>query len=181
MSARVVLFVPVCGDAFVLYTDASGGGVGACLHVLREEDKLPVAFFSRQLRGAEHHYSVTELESLAIVAALIHLEYYLYGVPVKVYTDHKACASLLTSSHLNRRLMRLALKIQDRAVDIRYNPGRCNGNAVGLSRQDWCEDDVAEPCPGVVDQTGPSDQVSRQRQRSREKERKKEKYKKDEG
>ncbi len=46
--------------------------------------------------------------------------------------------------------MRLALKIQDRAVDIRYRPGRCNGNADGLSRQDWCEDDVAEPCPGVV-------------------------------
>ncbi len=184
LCARVVLFVPVCSDVFVLYTDAAGGGVGACLHVLREEYELPVAFFSRQLRGAKHHYSVTELESLAIVAALIHFKYYLYGVPVTVYTDHKACTSLLTSSHLNRCLMRLALKIQDRAVDIRYRPGRCNGNADGLSRQDWCEDEVAEPCPGVVDQTGPSGQVlaggsvgpaSVDKDRSRENERKKEK------
>ncbi len=96
----LVLFICACArsDIFVLHTDASGGGVGACLHVLREKDELPVAFFSRQLRGVEHHYSVTEFEILAMVAAPIHFDYYLYGVSVTVYTDHKACASLLTSS-----------------------------------------------------------------------------------
>ena len=61
---------------FVLYTDASGGRVGACLHVRRKEQELPVAFFSRQLRGAEKSYYVTELEGVAVV----------------VYTDHHACS-----------------------------------------------------------------------------------------
>ncbi len=39
--------------------------------------------------------------------------------------------------------MRLALKIMDREVDIRYRCGRDNANADGLSRQDW-DDDEAE-------------------------------------
>ena len=53
-----------------------------------------MAFYSRQLQGAEHHYSVTELESLAIVAAVKHFEFYLYGAAFTVYTDHR-CMSLL--------------------------------------------------------------------------------------
>ena len=56
-------------DTFVLYTDASGWELGACLHDIREEELL-VALYSHQLQGAEHHYSVTELESLSIVAAV---------------------------------------------------------------------------------------------------------------
>ncbi len=77
LCKRVVLYVPLLTDEFCLYTDASGVGIGACLHVVREGDELPVAFFSRQLRGAEKRYSVTELESLAIVAVVAHFNVYL--------------------------------------------------------------------------------------------------------
>ncbi len=126
---RVILYVPTLSDSFVLYTDASGDGLGACLHVIREEEELPVAFYSRQLQGAETKYTVTELEALAIVAAIQHFEFYLYGAPVVVFTDHKACTSLLTSTHVNKRLMRLALKLQGMALDIQYRPGKENGNA----------------------------------------------------
>ncbi len=149
LCSRVV--VPVCSDSFVLYTDASGRGIGTCLHVSRDNEELPGAFYSRQLRGAEATYTVTELEALAIVAALLHFEFYLYGAPVVVYTDHRACTSLLSSTHLNRRLMRLALKIMDRDVDIRYRPGRDNANTDGLSRQDW--DDHAAECVSCASQT----------------------------
>ena len=106
----VVLNVPSVGENFVLYTDASGGGVGAYLHVRRKDQELPVAFFSRQLQGKEKNYSVTELESLAVVAAIKHLEFYLYGAPVTVFTDHRACVSLLTSPHLNRRLKHFCIE-----------------------------------------------------------------------
>ncbi len=102
LCSRVALHVPVCSDSFVLYTDASGRDIGACLHVSRDNEELPVAFYSRQLRGTEATYTVTELETLAIVAALLHFEFYLYGAPVVVYTDHRACTSLLSSTHLNR-------------------------------------------------------------------------------
>ncbi len=71
-----------------------------------------------------------------------------------VFTDHKACTSLLTSTHLNKRLMRLALKLQGMALDIQYRPGKENGNADGLSRQGWEDDVPVEPRPGVC-QTHP--------------------------
>ena len=80
---------------------------------------------------------MTELESLAIVAAIKHFEFYLYGVPVTIFTDHRACVFLLTSPHLNRRLKRFALSLQGQAMQIFYRPGKSNGNADGLSRQDW--------------------------------------------
>ena len=86
----------ICSGKF-----ASGDGVGACLHVVRDELELPVAFYSRQLRGAEKNYSVTELEFLAIVSAVRHFEYFLYGRSVTIYTDHRACVSLLSSKRIS--------------------------------------------------------------------------------
>ncbi len=79
LSCNVVLFVPTPSDRFIAYTDASGAGVGACLHADREDGEVPISFYSRQLRGAEKNYSVTELESLAIVSAINHYDRYLYS------------------------------------------------------------------------------------------------------
>ncbi len=72
-----VLNVPGPDDIFVLQTDASAGGVGAVLNVVRGDQTLPVAFFSKQLQGAERRYSATELEALAV-----------YTVKMKVCTAH---------------------------------------------------------------------------------------------
>ncbi len=59
-------------DKFILETDASGAGVGAVLSVRRGEELLPVAFFSKQLQGAEHRYSAQELEGLGLFKAVRH-------------------------------------------------------------------------------------------------------------
>ena len=47
------LTIPNVSDSFRLHTDASGAGLGAVLSVVRSEEELPVAFFSKQLQGAE--------------------------------------------------------------------------------------------------------------------------------
>ncbi len=41
LSCNVVLFVPTPSDRFIVYTDASGVGVGACLHADREDGEVP--------------------------------------------------------------------------------------------------------------------------------------------
>ena len=132
---NVSLVIPSTADTFTLHTDASGHGIGACLHIIRDGEELPVAFYSRQLQGAERNYSITELETLAIVASLKHFEYYTYGISLSIYTDHKACTSLLTSAVLNNRLKRMSLYLQDKDITILYRPGTESANADGFSRQ----------------------------------------------
>ena len=135
LSNNVILTIPSISDTYTLHTDASGFGIGACLHVIREGQELPVAFYSRQLQGAEKNYSITELETLAIVASLKHFEYYVYGTTLSIFTDHKACTALLTSSVLNNRLKRMTLYLQDKDITINYRPGAESSNADGFSRQ----------------------------------------------
>ncbi len=77
--------------------------------------------------------------------AISHFEVYLYGQTFDVYTDHKPCLALQTGSHLNKRLRRLALKLQGWNVSIKYRPGIENRNADGLSWRNW-ENDDADVC-----------------------------------
>jgi len=136
-----VLVIPSSEDVFVLHTDASGRGIGACLHVVRKDRELPAGFFSRQLRGAEKNYSVTELESLAILAALKHFEFHVYGKEITVVTDHKPCLALLGGVGLNKRLLRFALALQQFHITIIHRPGAVHCNADGMSRQSWPADE----------------------------------------
>ncbi len=151
LCANVLLYTLSPDDDLKLYTDASGDGIGACLHGVRDGEELPIAFFSRQLRPAERNYSITELESLAIVAALRHFERLVYAKPVEIVTDHKACLALLSGKGLNKRLLRFALALQDRPIKITFRPGAQHGNADGFSRQSWCLDKMKiEPDPGGI-------------------------------
>ncbi len=86
----VVLHIPCVSDGFILYTDPSECGLGVCLYILRDKEEFPIAFFSRQLRWAEKTFSVMKLEALAIIAAVLHFEFYFYGSSLVVYTDYRA-------------------------------------------------------------------------------------------
>ena len=136
ISHSCVLCIPLPEDVFSLVTDASGLGIGAVLQVWREERWEAAAFFSRQTRGAEQRYSATELEALALVESVKHFAYYLYGRTFTVYTDHKPLCQLLTSDRLNPRLRKIAMKMQHWLVSIEYLPGRDNGFADALSREE---------------------------------------------
>ena len=130
------LCIPLPSDKFSVVTDASGRGIGGVLQVYWEEEWQPTAFFSRQLRGAEHRYSATELEALALVATVEHFGYYLYGKQFTTYTDRKLLEQLLSSDRLNPRLRRMAYKLQHWMVRVEYIPGEKNTFADALSREE---------------------------------------------
>ena len=132
-----VLTIPSQGDCFVLHADASGLGVGATLNVCRKGEDMPVAYFSKQLQGAQQFYSATELEMLAIYLGVQHFDHFLVGTEFVVVTDHKALIYLLHSKKLNRRLYGWMLKLLDFTFSIVYRPGEHHQDADGLSRQDW--------------------------------------------
>ena len=58
--------LPSGGGGFVVYTDASGVGLG---YVLMKNDKV-IAYDSRQLKEHEKKYDAHDLELAAIVLAL---------------------------------------------------------------------------------------------------------------
>ncbi len=96
-----------------------------------------MSFFSKKLKPAETRYSATELECLAIIRAVEHFAVYLTGRSFTVQTYHRALQFLQQSRHLNGRLTRWALTLQQYIFDIKYRPGKNNGNADSLSCQAW--------------------------------------------
>ena len=128
------LTLPVPADEFLLQTDASGVGLGAVLSVVRKGEELSVAFYSKKLLPRERRYSASELEGLAVVAAVQHFQPYLITHPFTVETDHRALVFLTSAQHKNGRLARWAMKLQPYSFTVRYRPGSLNANADVLSR-----------------------------------------------
>jgi hypothetical protein len=119
-------------------TDASDGAIGAWLGQPDENGVLrPVAYYSRQLHGAELNYDVHDKELLAIVEMFRAWRHYLSGAkfPVKVITDHKNLTYFLTTKVLTGRHIRWWEKIVEFDFTIHHQKGSENARADALSRQ----------------------------------------------
>lgn len=57
-------------------------------------DQHVITFARRSLTETEQRYSQTEHEALAVILACEQLQLYVYGKPVRVYTDHKPLAGI---------------------------------------------------------------------------------------
>ena len=138
LTSAPVLAYPSFERGFILETDACISGIGAVLSQLQlDELPHPVAYASRALSQAECRYSITELETLAVVWAISHFHSYLYGHSVVVYTDHSAVRAVLESSKPSAKHARWWTKVYGsgiRNLKIRYRPGKANANADALSR-----------------------------------------------
>ena len=138
LSSAPLLAFPKFDQEFVLETDASGLGLGAVLSQRQPDGKIhPVAFASSALSPCEKNYSVTELETLAVVWAVSHFQCYLYGQEVVVYTDHSAVCTILSSPHGSGKHARWWVKVHGggiKSMQIGHRSGRENTNADALSR-----------------------------------------------
>ena len=137
-----ILVYPDFSKPFHLETDASALGLGAVLSQLQADGKLhPVAYASRTVSDAERSYSVTELETLAVVWSISHFHSYLYGHDVTVHTDHMAVKAVLGGSDLYGKHARWWQKVYAagiRKLELVYHSGKENRHADALSRL---------PCP----------------------------------
>ena len=85
------LAYPHFGEEFTLETDTSIQELGVVLSQKQADQKLhPVVYASRALNPTEENYSVTELQTLAVVWVITHYHSYLYGGDVTVITDYSA-------------------------------------------------------------------------------------------
>ena len=136
-SAPLLAYLSL-SQPFTLETDSSIEGLGAILSQPQDDGLLhPVAYASRSLSAAERNYSVTELETLAVVWGITHFIPYLYGHDVTVLTDHTAVKAILQTPNPSGKHARWWTKVYAsgvKNVKIQYWPGRLNVSADALSR-----------------------------------------------
>ena len=131
LTLAPVLVLPIGRDGFVVYSDASRQGLGC---VLIQNDRV-IAYASRQLKKHEQNYPTHDLELAAVVFSLKIWRHYLYGVPCRIFTDHKSLQYIFTHKVLNLRQRRWLEFIKDYDCTIEYHPGKANVVEDALSRR----------------------------------------------
>ena len=129
---------PNYSKSFVLFTDASKSGLGACLCQEGEDGAMrPLGYFSKVLSETQRRYSTTKREGFALISGLRHFQYSLLGYMTIVCTDHKPLVSLFsTKLPQDTALARWSLAIQAFNIIVKYYPGKYNVVADYLSRLD---------------------------------------------
>jgi hemerythrin superfamily protein len=115
--------------------DASKTGVGAMYGQGKDWISCrPAGFMSKKFSSAQQHYAVHEMETLAILEALLKWEDKLIGKRIHVITDHKALEFFKTQIWLSNRQQRWTDYMSRFNFDITYVKGEYNKVADCLSR-----------------------------------------------
>ncbi|KAJ4953830.1 hypothetical protein NE237_030662 [Protea cynaroides] len=126
-----ILTILIPGQPFILYTDASGLGLGC---VLMQGEQV-IAYASRQLKTHEKNYPTHDLELTTVVHAVKIWRHYLYGEKFQIKSDHKSLTYLFNQKELNMRQRRWLKLLKDYDCDIQYHLGKANVVADALSRK----------------------------------------------
>ncbi|XP_051129716.1 uncharacterized protein LOC127250458 [Andrographis paniculata] len=94
LTSAPVLALPVEGEDFEVYSDASKRGLGC---VLMQNQRV-IAYVSRQLKPHEENYPTHDLEMAAVVFALKIWRHYLYGAHCKMFIDHQSKANVVADA-----------------------------------------------------------------------------------
>ena len=128
LTTAPVLALPDFEKPFELVADACQ--VPCAIGAVLLQSGRPVAFYSRKCAGPELRYGVSDLEMLAVIAALREWRCYMQGRPFKIVTDHKPNTYLDNNSSVNSHtLQRRARWLEiSSAYDYiwEYRPGRLN-------------------------------------------------------
>ena len=112
--------------------DSSQDGLGA---VLIQKGK-PLEYRSRSLSESERRYAQIEKELLAVTYAAEKFHDYIYGRPVKIYTDHHPLITIIKKplQDTPKRLQTMLLRLQKYDIELLYKAGRDMVLADTLSR-----------------------------------------------
>lgn len=134
LSSGPIVRAPDPKRTFVLRSDASDTCIGAVL--MQDHDGVlhPVSYTSRQLLPREQNYSTIERECLALVWAIEKFHIFVYGTQFVVQTDHQLLQYLAKAKHLNSRVLRWSLALQEYSFVIQHIRGSDNSGADFMSR-----------------------------------------------
>ena len=120
-------------------TDASNLAMGGVYSQQYDNGWHPVAFFSRQFKGAEIRYGTPDQEMLAIVQCFKTWRHYIDGskFPVEVITDHKNLQGFMKQPRLNGRQARWCFFLTPFDFTIKYRAGILNPADAPSRRPDY--------------------------------------------
>lgn len=133
-TSAPVLAHPDFQRDFIVTTDASSWAIGYVLSQNFDDGEHPIAYGSRQLKGAELNYSNTDREMLAVVKGVEHFRTYLYGKRFLIRTDHQALALINKGKPTTQRVCKWLLEMNDYDFTIEYVPATKIRHADALSR-----------------------------------------------
>ena len=126
---------PKSNDPVWVICDASMAGIGAMYGQGETwQTCRPAGFMSKKFSSAQTNYRVFEMETIAILEALLKWEDKLLGRRIRVVTDHKALEFFKTQRRLNSRQSRWMEFLARFDYDITYIKGETNLVADALSR-----------------------------------------------
>ena len=132
-----ILRTPNWEKPFLVFTDASGEGVGATLAQLDDEGfDHPIYYASLQLTLAEMNYTVTEKEGLGVIFALKKFRHYLLRTKATVVTDHQALVYRLDKLNATGRIARWIILLKEFDLEIVHRAGTKHGKEVGVVSED---------------------------------------------
>lgn len=134
LSSKPIVRAPNVQKEFFLRTDASDSGIGAVLMQEHEGVLHPISYASRQLLPRETRYSAIERECLALVWAIEKFHLFLYGTTFTIQTDHQPLLYLSRAKHINSRVLRWSLALQEYSFKVEHIKGSENVGADYLSR-----------------------------------------------
>ena len=121
-----------------LEADASDAALGGVLSQLQKDTGKwhPIAFFSKQFKGAEVHYATPDKELMAIVECFKHWRHYLDGSQhiIEVWSDHQNLQGFMKQPKINGRQARWLVYLTPYDFIIKHRPGLLNP-ADGPSRR----------------------------------------------
>lgn len=134
LTSAPIMAYPCFELPFTLHTDASDYGLGAVLSQKQDNKERVIAYASRTLVAAEKNYSATKKELLGIVWAVRYFRPYLTGNKFDIFTDHYSLQWLQKMEHGSATFQRWRDDLAQYNFEVKYKPGKNNGNADGLSR-----------------------------------------------
>src|ERR1700722_1735471 len=115
--------------------DASASGIGAIYGQGQTwQTCRPTGFMSKKFTGAQLNYCVFEMETIAILEALLRWEDKLIGNQLNVVTDRRALEFFKTQQQLSSHQMQWMEYLSRFDYDIQYIKGTSNKVADSLSR-----------------------------------------------
>eukprot|EP00035_Acanthoeca_spectabilis_P020257 m.431879 g.431879 ORF g.431879 m.431879 type:complete len:1002 (-) comp17364_c0_seq1:98-3103(-) len=136
LTSAPVLRQPDFALPFTISVDACDTAMGSVLHQDFDDGVHPVEFYSSSFSDTEQRYAARDKEALALIKAVRHFRYHLWGSPfrVRLFTDHQSLQHLTTQQTLSGRLWRWYEELADLTFEIEYVKGSSNVVADALSR-----------------------------------------------